>query len=69
MIDIDGIRIIRKGNIDNTSLRFACKTCGCIWDADCRWYKSNLIQGSGGTMEHYMDCPMCRVRCFTYTKD
>ena len=62
-----GIHIIRKGNIDNSSLRFACSRCGCIWDAAYWRYTSILISPS--TMEHSMDCPMCRVKCFTYTKD
>lgn len=53
------IQIIRQGYLKSPVIRFVCRNCGCVFDANKDDYK--LIATSGG-LAYITDCPHCHKR-------
>lgn len=53
------IQIIRRGNLKSPIIRFECRRCNCVFEADKDDYK--LIATSGG-LAYITDCPHCHKR-------
>lgn len=53
------IQIIRQGNLKSPIIRFECRRCNCVFEADKDDYKLIL---SSGDLAYITDCPYCHKR-------
>ena len=51
------IKIIKPGNKPETTERFECPRCGCVFEADRDDY--GLVGDAYGNQWAYMTCPTC----------
>lgn len=53
------MKIIVNGDLDRTkrTIRFTCKSCGCVWEANKDEYTYHCDQRDGEFS--YMKCPCC----------
>lgn len=53
------MKIITQGDLNKTKriIRFTCKTCGCVWEAEKSEYTYNFDQRDGEYSS--MRCPCC----------
>ena len=56
------MKIIKKGKIQTTFIRFCCSNCGCIFECEKGEYIYHFDQIKGD----YIDaiCPTCRTRVY-----
>lgn len=54
------MKIIKEGKIDTTR-RFHCERCGCVWEAEKGEYESTpqMAQQHDGLKAYWMKCPTC----------
>lgn len=53
------IQIIRQGNLKSPIIRFECRRCNCVFEADKDDYKLILTSGD---LAYITDCPYCHKR-------
>jgi len=53
------IQIIRQGNLKSPMIRFECRRCNCVFEADKDDYKLILTSGD---LAYITDCPYCHKR-------
>lgn len=52
------IKIIKPGKKPDTTERFECSNCGCVFDADRGDYEKGYSMGIGSYLRIY--CPVCK---------
>lgn len=56
------MKIIKKGKIPTTFIRFCCRNCGCIFDCEKGEYTYHSCQRDGDYYE--TKCPICGKRVY-----
>lgn len=60
------MKIIQPGKCPDTTLRFTCKWCGCVFEADDHEYHTALgLSTKGFVNKAYISCPTCSCECST----
>lgn len=54
------IKIIKPGKKPDTTRRFTCDHCGCVFDADLDDYET--VTGQDNWLDYRAICPACRER-------
>lgn len=55
------IKILKPGKIPDTTKRFECRRCGCIFEADKGDYADRDIWTHP---EYFAGCPSCGTLCY-----
>ena len=61
------IKVIKQGRLPQSSVRFICPRCGCVFNADGEDLSVSLDE-SGYSVEPIVcaTCPTCKRRCTAY---
>lgn len=64
------VRIIRNGDLNKVkqTLKFECKACGCVFEADREDYKFEFSQREN-TSWYEIKCPYCDNWCIKNASD
>lgn len=57
------MKIIKKGKIPTTIIRFYCGNCGCVFECDKDEYEYHFDQRDGDYCE--AKCPTCGYRVYS----
>lgn len=56
------MKIIKKGKIPTTFIRFCCSNCGCIFECEKGEYTYSLMKN---VKEYEAKCPTCSEKVYT----
>lgn len=58
------IKIVKPGKKPDSTRRFECTHCGCIFEGEDEDYRA--VQSTSNTIAVAMKCPTCGTVCYRY---